>query len=140
MHRIIVRTLANLLRVRMCSQYCSGMATPRTKPKEPLDHEPSAVAYALDCSGLTKAQLAEMCGVAPSLITEIVKGTRNANPAMIGKLARALNCPRVVLERKREPEATPPADGPVLELRDTERPSGEAEEVPVLRGGSVGGP
>jgi len=112
------------------------MATPRSKPKEPLDHEPSAVAYALDCSGLTKAQLAEMCGVAPSLITEIVKGTRNANPAMIGKLAAALNCPRVVLERKREPEAAPSAALGVPKVRDEER--ADTTDLPRLR--RVGSP
>ena len=43
-----------------------------------------------------------MCGVTRSLITEIENGTRNATPAMILKLAKALNCPKVVLERKRE--------------------------------------
>ncbi|HEX6469729.1 MAG TPA: helix-turn-helix transcriptional regulator [Streptosporangiaceae bacterium] len=53
-------------------------------------------------SGLTKTQLARMCGVSLSLISEIESGTRNATPAMILKLASALNCPRVVLERKRD--------------------------------------
>ena len=86
------------------------MARTRTQPKQPLDHEPEAVAYALQNSGLTKQQLAEMCGVAPSLITEILAGTRNATPIMIGKLAYALNCPRVVLERKREPQTPEAAD------------------------------
>lgn len=108
------------------------------RPRAPkrLDHEPEAVAYALDQSGLTRAQLAEMCGVAPSLITEIISGTRNATPAMIRKLAAALNCPRVVLERKRlEPEATTPTAGGVRELRDEER--AEQADVPVVRGGAV---
>lgn len=99
------------------------MKAARTKPKDPLDHEPSAVAYALHCSGLTKAQLAERCGVAPSLITEIIAGTRNATPAMIGKLAYALNCPRVVLERKREPQppSAPSADVDLPDLRGGQR-------------------
>lgn len=73
----------------------------RKPPKEPLDHEPEAVAYALEQSGLTMTQLAGACGVSVSLISEIIGGTRNATPVMIGKLAKALNCPRVVLERKR---------------------------------------
>jgi transcriptional regulator with XRE-family HTH domain len=73
----------------------------RTLPKEPLDHEPAAVAYAREQAGLTKTQLAQMCGVVVSLISEIESGTRNATPAMLNKLAQALNCPRVVLERKR---------------------------------------
>jgi len=115
------------------------MQAARKKPKQPLDHEPEAVAYALKNSGLTKTQLAEMCGVSLSLISEIVRGTRNATPEMIGKLASALNCPRVVLERKREPSPTPSADGSVLELRDAERSLGQAEDLPELRSAAVGG-
>jgi transcriptional regulator with XRE-family HTH domain len=78
------------------------MKTRRNPPKSPLDHEPTAVTYAREQSGLTKTQLARACGVSLSLISEIESGTRNATPAMILKLASALNCPRVVLERKRE--------------------------------------
>jgi transcriptional regulator with XRE-family HTH domain len=48
-----------------------------------------------------KTQLAAACDVSVSLISEIESGTRNATPTMIGKLAAALNCPQVVLERKR---------------------------------------
>ena len=73
----------------------------RTLPKEPLDHEPAAVTYAREQAGLTKTQVANACSVALSLISEIEAGTRNATPAMIIKLANVLNCPRVVLERKR---------------------------------------
>lgn len=74
--------------------------TDRNRPKVPLDHEPEAVTYARTRAGLTKTQLAAACHVSVSLVSEIEKGTRNATPAMIGKLATALNCPRVVLERK----------------------------------------
>lgn len=77
------------------------MAANRTLPKWPLDHEPTAVTYAREQAGLTKTQLAQACDVALSLISEIESGTRNATPAMIIKIADALNCPRVVLERKR---------------------------------------
>ena len=58
--------------------------------------------YARVQAGLTKTRVAEVCGVSVSLISEIESGTRNATPAMIIKLAEALNCPRVVLERKRD--------------------------------------
>jgi transcriptional regulator with XRE-family HTH domain len=75
---------------------------PRNPPKYPLDHEPIAITYARKQAGLTKTALAEMCGVSLSLISEIESGTRNATPAMLNKLAEALNCPRVVLERKRD--------------------------------------
>jgi len=73
----------------------------RNPPKSPLDHEPAAVTYAREQAGLTKTALAERCEVSVSLISEIESGTRNATPAMLNKLAEALNCPRVVLERKR---------------------------------------
>jgi transcriptional regulator with XRE-family HTH domain len=78
------------------------VSTHRNPPKHPLDHEPAAVTYARMQAGLTKTQLAAACGVSVSLISEIEAGTRNATPAMIIKLAKALNCPRVVLERKRQ--------------------------------------
>jgi transcriptional regulator with XRE-family HTH domain len=80
-------------------------STRRNPPKDPLDHEPAAVTYAREQAGLTKTQLATACGVSVSLISEIESGTRNATPAMIRKLAEAMNCPRVVLERKRETRA-----------------------------------
>jgi len=82
----------------------SGPATnaQRTLPKRPLDHEPHAVTYAREQARLTKTQLAAACGVSLSLISEIESGTRNATPATLTKLASALNCPRVVLERKRD--------------------------------------
>jgi transcriptional regulator with XRE-family HTH domain len=76
---------------------------PRNTPKSPLDHEPAAVTYAREQAGLTKTALARLCDVSLSLISEIEGGTRNATPAMLNKLAEALNCPRVVLERKRDP-------------------------------------
>lgn len=76
-------------------------AAQRNRPKDPLDHEPEAVTYAREQAGLTKTQLADACKVSLSLISEIEAGTRNATPTMLNKLAKALNCPRVVLERKR---------------------------------------
>ena len=78
------------------------MNTHRNPPKYPLDHKPEAVTYARGRAGFTKTQLAQACGVSLSLISEIESGTRNATPAMLIKLADALNCPRVVLERKRD--------------------------------------
>jgi transcriptional regulator with XRE-family HTH domain len=74
------------------------------QPKEPRDHEAAAVRWAREQSGLTQTQLASMLGVSLSLICQIESGKRNATPAMIRRLAEALNCPRVVLERKRDPE------------------------------------
>lgn len=69
---------------------------------ERLHHEPEAVTWAREKSGLTKAGLARACGFSRSLVSEIEAGTRNATPENLRKIARALNCPVVFLERKRE--------------------------------------
>ena len=75
---------------------------PRSKPKNPLDHEPEAVAWARGRSGLTQAMLAEAIGISISHMSEIEKGSRNAPPPLLFKIATALNCPIVFLERKRD--------------------------------------
>lgn len=77
------------------------MTSSRKSAKHPLDHEPQAVTYAREQAGLTKTQLAQKVGVSLSLVSEIEAGTRNATPANLNRLAVALNCPRVALERKR---------------------------------------
>lgn len=74
---------------------------PRTHRMSPLDHEPAALRYALDKSGLSQTEFAAKLGKSQSLISEILKGTRNANPRLLMDMARVLNCPVVVLERKR---------------------------------------
>jgi len=74
---------------------------PRKRPKSPLDHEPEALTYARQKAGLTQADLASRVGVAFSLVSEWERGTRNCTPANLNKVAEALNCPVVVLERKR---------------------------------------
>lgn len=77
------------------------MTTGRQSAKHPLNHQPEAVTWAREQAGLTKTQLAQTIGVSLSLISEIEAGTRNATPANLNRLADALNCPRVALERKR---------------------------------------
>lgn len=74
---------------------------PRGHRMSSLDHEPEGVAYALRQSGLTQKEFAHRLGKSQSLISEILKGTRNATPALINDMAKVLNCPRVVLEAKR---------------------------------------
>lgn len=66
-----------------------------------FNHEPEAVTYAREKAGLTRTELAGRLGVALSLISQIESGKRNATPAMLLRLADALNCPVVILERKR---------------------------------------
>jgi transcriptional regulator with XRE-family HTH domain len=78
------------------------MRSSHNPPRFPLNQEPEAVTYAREQAGLTMTAVARACGVSLSLISEIEKGTRNANPDLITTLAEVLNCPRVVLVRKRD--------------------------------------
>lgn len=109
----------------------------RKRPKDPLDHIPEAVRYVREQAGLTQTQLAAMCDTTQGHISEIETGSRNAPPPLIKKLATAMNCPRVILERKREPETTPAAAGRVRELPGEER--ADTDDVPQVRSGTVGG-
>lgn len=73
-------------------------------PKKPLNHEPEAVRFAREKAGLTRTQLAGMLGVSVPLISQIEStgpNARNATPAMLLRIADAVNCPVVFLERKR---------------------------------------
>jgi transcriptional regulator with XRE-family HTH domain len=74
----------------------------RTARKTPLDHDPEAVVWARKAKGATQAWLANAIGVSAGHMSEIESGTRNAHPALLKKIAEALNCPVSVLERKRE--------------------------------------
>lgn len=86
-----------------------------------LNQEPSAVRWARKRSGLTQTQLAKLAGLSRTLVVEIEGGTRNATDENLIKLAGAMNCPIVMLERKRETEAAPAADVDVQQLRNAER-------------------
>jgi transcriptional regulator with XRE-family HTH domain len=72
----------------------------RTKP-ERLHQEPEAVTWAREKAGLTKRALARQVGISEQLMGEIESGWRSATPANLSRIADALNCPLVVLERKR---------------------------------------
>ncbi len=66
-----------------------------------LYQEPEAVTWAREKCGLTKRGLAELVGISEQLMGEVESGWRSATPANLAKIAQALNCPIVVLERKR---------------------------------------
>jgi transcriptional regulator with XRE-family HTH domain len=76
----------------------------RTRPSR-LYQEPEAVTWAREKSGLTKRALADRIGISEQLMGEIESGWRSATPANLIKIAEALNCPIVVLERKRHAAA-----------------------------------
>lgn len=73
--------------------------------RSPLAHNPEAVTWARESVGYTKTRLAQEIGISLGLMSDIEHGRRNATPATLNKLARALNCPRSILERKREVQA-----------------------------------
>jgi transcriptional regulator with XRE-family HTH domain len=73
----------------------------RRKRPSRIHQEPEAVTWARQKSGLTKRALADLVGISEQLMGEIESGWRNATPANLAKIAEALNCPLVVLERKR---------------------------------------
>ncbi|WUH92555.1 helix-turn-helix transcriptional regulator [Streptomyces sp. NBC_00433] len=82
---------------------------PRTRSRPSrLHQEPEAVTWARQKAGLTKRALADRIGISEQLMGEIESGWRSATPANLIKIAAALNCPIVVLERKR-PTAEAPA-------------------------------
>jgi transcriptional regulator with XRE-family HTH domain len=76
--------------------------SPRGARKSPLDHDPAALRYALDKSGLSQVELAAAINRSEGLVSELLRGTRNAHPALLLKIAHALNCPVVVIEAKRQ--------------------------------------
>lgn len=77
------------------------MSSTDRAPRE-LHHEPKAVMWAREKAGLSQASLGRECGLSRSLISEIEAGTRSATPENLLKIASALNCPVVFLERKRQ--------------------------------------
>ncbi|WP_307795477.1 helix-turn-helix domain-containing protein [Actinacidiphila acididurans] len=74
-------------------------ARKRARPRK-LHHEPEAVTWARKKAGLTKRALAQAVGISEQLMGEIESGWRSATPANLRKIAEALNCPLVALERK----------------------------------------
>jgi DNA-binding XRE family transcriptional regulator len=76
---------------------------PKRKRKRPrtLHQEPEAVTWARHKAGLTKRALARGVGISEQLMGEIESGWRSATPVNLGRIAATLNCPVVLLERKR---------------------------------------
>nr|WSX77843.1 helix-turn-helix transcriptional regulator [Streptomyces sp. NBC_00899] len=67
--------------------------------------------WAREKAGLTKRALAWTVGISEQLLGEIESGWRSATPSNLARIARALNCPVVLLERRRCKAAPINGDG-----------------------------
>lgn len=76
-----------------------------TTPQLATRQDPAALVWARERSGYSQAALAREIQVSRSLLCRIEAGDRNATPDVLGRIAKALNCPVSVLERKRESAA-----------------------------------
>lgn len=76
----------------------------RTQPSrwvaESVDHDPAKITAARKKAGLTQRETARRIGVVESLISEIERGTRNATPPNLKKLAELFDCPVESLQRE----------------------------------------
>jgi len=66
----------------------------------PLDHDPAAVINARHRRDWSQRRLAAEIGKSQPYIAQIEAGTRNANPALLLALAKALRCSVSSLEHK----------------------------------------
>ncbi|MFE5369200.1 helix-turn-helix domain-containing protein [Streptomyces mirabilis] len=79
------------------------MAAPRKRTRTArLNQEPEAIAFARQRAGLSQGQLAQMIGVSRQMMSDLELGWRSATPERLLAIAKALNCPLVFLERKRD--------------------------------------
>lgn len=65
----------------------------RSVPRRPLHHDPLAVRNARENIGLSQRALAVKLGISRSHMCEIEAGSRNATPAVLLAISRALRCP-----------------------------------------------
>lgn len=78
--------------------------------KSPLFHDPEALRWALNrVEGASQAWLAREVDISQGHLSEILVGTRNCPPDLLRRVARALNCPRSMLERKVDDDSAIPA-------------------------------
>ena len=87
-------------------------------PSKPLNQDREAVRVAREAAEISQYRLAKRLGVARSLISEIEKGTRNAQPELLRRMAAIFDCPVSQLEAR---PAAASAHVDVQQVRDEER-------------------
>jgi hypothetical protein len=75
-----------------CNVRCAVLPPTHRGNRGGVDHDPLAIRRALRRSTLTQKDLAAAIGKGQSLVSEILKGTRNATPATIQRIAEVLGC------------------------------------------------
>ena len=87
-------------------------------PAKPLNQDRAAVTKAREDAELTKYRLAKILDCSRSLITEIEKGTRNAAPDLLARMAAVFGCPVENLQASTTAAST---DVDVQQVRNAER-------------------
>jgi transcriptional regulator with XRE-family HTH domain len=67
-----------------------------------LRQDPKAVAWVRNERNLSQRALADRLNVSHSLLSRIEDGTRTASDELLDEMARELDCPVTVLQRKSE--------------------------------------
>lgn len=65
-----------------------------------LEHDPASIVRARNHRKWSQRRLAAEVRISQGYLSEIENGTRNANPALLLKIAKALRCSVSSLERK----------------------------------------
>lgn len=65
-----------------------------------LDHNPAALRKARLHRQWSQRRLAQEVGITDGYISELENGSRNANPALLLRLCKALRCSMTSLERR----------------------------------------
>lgn len=91
------------LRARATTHY--GTQMPR--PPAPVEIDAVALAVLREKDGHSKSSLAEAAGMSLGYLSDLESGRRKGNPEVITKLARALNVPRSMIEKRRQDEQVP---------------------------------
>jgi transcriptional regulator with XRE-family HTH domain len=76
----------------------AAATAPDALPRRALRHSPEALRWVRQQRSWTRAELAQASALAVSTVTGLENGSRTAGPIVLAKLAKALECPQVVLE------------------------------------------
>lgn len=76
------------------------------RPPAAVEIDPVALLVLREKDGHTKTSLAKAAGMTIGYLADLESGRRKGNPVVIAKLAKALNVPKSMLEKRREEAVT----------------------------------